>query len=91
METAAYAGVAGLTNGRLLEAIEGRFDVLVTADGNLHHQQDVIGHRIAVVVLQCKTNRIRDLLPLIPTASIAISTIEAGKVRLVLQVSATAQ
>jgi hypothetical protein len=35
VETARFAGVAQLTNGLLISAIEGRFDVLVTMDGNL--------------------------------------------------------
>jgi hypothetical protein len=41
-----------LTNGDLLaEAERAGFDVLLTADKNMRHQQDLRGRRIALVVL----------------------------------------
>ena len=41
-----------LSNGELLKAAEdARFDVLVTTDQHLQHQQNLAGRRIAVVVL----------------------------------------
>jgi hypothetical protein len=55
VETAAYAGVAGLTSGRLLDAIEGRFDVLVTIDSSLSQQQNLSGRTLAVVVPHART------------------------------------
>lgn len=38
-------------NGDLLRAAEGRFDVLVTTDRNLKHEQNLAARRLAVVVL----------------------------------------
>ena len=50
--TAAYAGFAGLKNGKLLEAAEeAGFDVLVTGDQTLHYEQNMAGRRIALVSL----------------------------------------
>jgi hypothetical protein len=41
-----------LVNGELLQAAElGRFDVLITGDRNLEHQQDLRKRKIAIVVL----------------------------------------
>ena len=41
-----------LTNGDLLaEAERAGFEVLLTADKNIRHQQDLTGRRIAIVVL----------------------------------------
>ncbi|MFL6799983.1 MAG: hypothetical protein ACJ8F3_21545 [Xanthobacteraceae bacterium] len=41
-----------LSNGDLLDAAEaGGFDVVVTADKNMRHQQNLKGRRIALVVL----------------------------------------
>lgn len=41
-----------LSNGRLLAAAEeGGFDVLVTPDKNMVHQQNLTGRKIAIVVL----------------------------------------
>jgi hypothetical protein len=80
VQTAAHAGVAGLSNGHLLDAIEGRFDVLVTVDGSMSHQQSIAGRPIAIAVLRSKTNRIKDLLPLAPALSSAIAVMAAGDV-----------
>jgi hypothetical protein len=41
-----------LRNGELLSAAEeGGFDVLLTTDKNMRHQQNLLGRRIAIVVL----------------------------------------
>ena len=53
--TAQQAGYAGLENGQLLAAIEGVFDVLITADKNLRYQQNLTGRQLAIVELP--TNR----------------------------------
>ena len=50
--TAAYAGFAGLSNGKLLHAAEtAGFEVLVTGDKTLHLEQNLNGRLIALVVL----------------------------------------
>jgi predicted nuclease of predicted toxin-antitoxin system len=50
--TAKDRGWDTLSNGDLLEAAErAGFDVVVTADKNMRHQQNLEGRRIALVVL----------------------------------------
>lgn len=49
--TAHELGWATLTNGELLAAAEGAFDVFVTTDQNLRHQQNLAGRRLAILVL----------------------------------------
>ncbi len=50
--TAAYLGWAGLKNGELLSAAEAEsFDVLITGDKTLHHEQNMTGRMIALVSL----------------------------------------
>ncbi|MGH9145708.1 MAG: DUF5615 family PIN-like protein [Vicinamibacterales bacterium] len=51
VETAFELGWSRLTNGELLAAAEGRFDVLVTTDKNLRHQQSLSGRKLAVLAL----------------------------------------
>src|SRR3970040_3146040 len=51
IETAYDLGWSRLSNGELLAAAEGRFDVLVTTDRNLRHQQSLAGRNLAVLVL----------------------------------------
>ena len=52
VETAYRRGWDTLRNGDLLDAIEAAgFDVFLTADQNLRHQQNLAGRRIAIVVI----------------------------------------
>jgi len=51
VETAFELGWSRLTNGELLAAAEGRFDVLVTTDRNLRYQQSLSGRKLSVPVL----------------------------------------
>ena len=60
------AGWAGRKNGELIKLAEGSFDAFVTMDQNLQYQQSLEGASIAIVVLECRTNRLDDLLPLVP-------------------------
>jgi len=41
--TAQQAGYAGMENGQLLAALEGVFDILITADKNLRYQHTAKG------------------------------------------------
>src|ERR1700683_3633963 len=78
-ETARFANLRGLKNGRLLEAAEeAGFDVLITVDQNIPSQQNLSGRKIAVVILCGSTNRLRDLAPLAPAANGVIASIRAG-------------
>ena len=49
------AGWASMKNGVLLRAANETFDVLLTADKNMHHQQNFVGLNISVLVFP--TNR----------------------------------
>lgn len=79
-QTARFANLAGLKNGRLLEAAEAAgFDVLITADQNIPDQQNLSQRGIALVILCGRTNRLKDLALLVPAAISAIGSIKAGK------------
>jgi predicted nuclease of predicted toxin-antitoxin system len=47
VETAYGKGWSALRNGELLAKAEAEFEVLVTTDRNLRHQQNLAGQRIA--------------------------------------------
>lgn len=59
-------GWAGLKNGDLLTNAEKDFDVFLTVDRNLAFQQNLPQFEIAVLVLHGRSNRLNDLLPLVP-------------------------
>ena len=73
-------GWAGLKNGALLTEAEKRFDVLVTMDSNMVHQQDLSKYRIAVFVLRAQSNRLADTRPLMPKVLAALSAARPGTV-----------
>ncbi len=51
VSTAFEMGWAGLDNGALLRVAEQSFDIFITTDKNLRHQQNLRGRRLAVLVL----------------------------------------
>jgi hypothetical protein len=80
-ETAEFAKLAGLKNGRLLDAAEAAgFDVLITVDQNIPHQQNLAGRTISLLILCAPTNRLRDLQPLVPLAISVLASIQPGQV-----------
>ena len=79
--TVAEAGWAGSKNGELLRRAAGNVDVFITVDKNLVHQQDVRGLPFGVVVLIARTNRLGDLLPLIPEILIALENVRPGQMQ----------
>jgi hypothetical protein len=74
-------GWAGKKNGELLAlmAADG-FEVLLTVDQNIRYQQNLVAAGVAVVVLVTTTNRLADLLPLVPSALAALAASKPGDV-----------
>jgi len=58
----------------------GSVDVFVTIDSNLVYQQTVASLPFGVVVLVARSNRLGDLLPLVPDILIALSSVLPGQV-----------
>lgn len=80
VRTAQEEGWAGLKNGALLRAANARFDVLLTVDRNIEFQQNLVGLRIAVVAMVAKSNRYRDLRPMVARVREALPTAKPGQV-----------
>ena len=76
--TVPEAGWASLKNGELLNRAQAEFDIFVTTDRNLMFQQNLPKFDIAVLVLAAKSNRLRDLLPLVPKIAAAITSAKPG-------------
>jgi hypothetical protein len=70
-----------MRNSELLRlAVEGGFEVFLTADQNLEYQQNLQRLGAAVVVVVSRTSRMEDLRPLIPGILQAIPAIRRGEV-----------
>jgi predicted nuclease of predicted toxin-antitoxin system len=74
-------GWAGIENGELLrKAVEAGFDVLITMDSNMVHQQNLAKNSIAVVALRAPSNRLADTRPLMPALLALLPHIKSGTV-----------
>jgi len=79
VKTVPEMGWAGLDNGALLAKAEKEFDVFITVDRNLTFQQNLPKFDIAVLVLRARTNRLRDLVFLVPKILAALTDLERGR------------
>ncbi len=69
-----------LENGELLEVAQHEFDVMVTTDNNLYHQNKVANFNLAVLVLRAFKNRYSELLPLMDETLKVLKVIQPGEV-----------
>jgi hypothetical protein len=77
VEEARDHGWDSLRNGELLDAAEtAGFEVFVTSDRNLRHQQNLTGRRIAIVVLG--KGRWRLIKPMLPAIAAAVTAAAPG-------------
>jgi predicted nuclease of predicted toxin-antitoxin system len=83
VESVPLIGWAGLKNGALLAAAENRFEVLVTMDSNMVHQQNLPRFRIAVIALQARSNRLTDTRRLMPKVLAVLPSIQPGTLTIV--------
>lgn len=80
VSTVPEAGWASKKNGELLRLAESAFDVMLTNDQNLEHQQNLTNFDLAIIVLVASTNDVNDLRPLMPQVNKALTTIKSGEI-----------
>ena len=56
------------------------FEAFLTVDQNLEFQQNVAASAIAVVVVSARTNRLKELRPLVPAILDALRRVKKGEV-----------
>jgi hypothetical protein len=71
-------GWAGITNGDLLKRIEPEFDIFITMDSNIIHQQNVEGLRVSLIILHGPNSRYETLQPLLAQIQNAIANAKPG-------------
>jgi hypothetical protein len=64
---------------RIAHIAEGKWDVLLTSDRNIKYQQNMTGRDVSIVILCAKSNRMKDLLPLMPACTQALLSIQPGQ------------
>jgi len=76
VHTVSDLGWSGKKNGELLQVMAGQnFDVLLTVDQGIRHQQNLRAGGIAVVGLVAVSNRLADLVPLMPSVLAVLASI----------------
>ena len=73
-------GWAGISNGKLLALAQAEFDVFITVDRNLSFQQHLPKFDLAVILVHARSNRVSDLVPLVPLILEAIRAAVQGSV-----------
>jgi len=82
--TVDWAGLKGKKNGELLHAAElGGYEVLLTVDQGISHQQSLVGRKISIILIRAKTNQLEDLLPFAEAVQNTLRAIVSGQVLLI--------
>ena len=74
---------AGLKNGALLSQAEKEFEVSLTMDSNMVHQQNLSNYQIAIVALTAKSNRLADTRPLMSKVLAVLPNVKPGTLTVV--------
>ncbi len=81
ISTVPQQGWSGKKNGELLGLMTtAGFEVLLTVDQGIPHQQNLHAAGVAVVVMVGPSNQLGDLVPLVPGVLAALATIQPGDV-----------
>ncbi len=80
VQTVPGMGWAGKRNGELLKLAATNFEAFVTVDRGLPKQYDLSQLSFTLIVLLAPSNRLADLLPLVPRLLAALVSATAGNV-----------
>jgi len=84
VHTAKWAGFKSLKNGKLLQEAEtAGYEVFLTVDRGISHQQNLGHRRISVLVVHARTNQMEDLLAAVGAILAALDKLQPGQVAIV--------
>jgi predicted nuclease of predicted toxin-antitoxin system len=84
VNTVQEQGWAGKRNGELMNLAQDEFDAFVTMDRNIEYQQNLVGFNLSVILLRAPSNRLPDLIPIMPNLIPALQSPLPGRL---LQIS----
>jgi predicted nuclease of predicted toxin-antitoxin system len=79
-ETVGDAGFSSKENGELIALAEDKFDVILTIDKNIQHQQNISARNIAILIIRAASNDLDDIRPHISSALVALKSIKPGQI-----------
>lgn len=75
---------SGIKNGKLMAlCVERGFDILLTIDKNLQHQQNLEKYPITIVILNCLTSTVQELVTFLPALSSQMNQFKKHKAYLI--------
>ena len=80
VRTARFMRWKGWPDGSYLPLANGEFDAVLTCDQSIPNQQNLSRMSLRIIVLHGRSNRIQDLLPLLPEAMEAVDDLSRGQV-----------
>ena len=80
VQTVKAMGWGGITNGKLMVLAQQSFDVFVTVDQNLEHQQNLAKLTLGIVIVAVPDNNIKFFIPLFPDLRKAVGLVGPGQV-----------
>lgn len=80
VKTAYQMDWAAKKNGELLKLVANEFEVFLTVDQNLQHQQNLASSSLRFIVLIAASNQYDSLAPLIPQVKVALTKLAPGDV-----------
>ena len=80
IQTVKSMGWAGIANGKLMALAQQSFDVFVTVDQNLEHQQNLPRLTLGLIVVAVPDNNIKYFRPIFPQLLQAAESVRPGQV-----------
>lgn len=69
--------LSGIKNGVLMNyCVENNFDILLTIDKNLMHQQNLDKYPVTIAVLNCFTSKIEELITFLPSFKLQVDKLK---------------
>jgi hypothetical protein len=83
VQTVPEAGWSGIKNGKLLALVAGHFDIFLTIDQNIRHQQNITNLPFAILFVSVPNNMIDSYLPLFDLMREAAQKLRPGEIAVI--------
>jgi hypothetical protein len=81
VRTVPEQGWSGKRNGELMRLAEPEFEAFITMDRGIEYSQNLARFDLAVILLRAVSNRLQDLMPLLPQLIEVLPSCTSGQFR----------
>jgi hypothetical protein len=83
VSTVPEMGWSGIKNGKLLALIAGQFDIFLTIDQNIRHQQNLSGLPFAILFVKVPNNMIDSYRPIFDLLGRTVTDLAPGEIKII--------